>query len=158
VTAFGDNTNPNPFEILDAREAQYSATKHQRAHVDKVAKAHDALADAEYTYRTALSARWKQLREEGWAATVCGDIARGEESIAQLRCERDKRQGELRALEEDSYRIAADRRGLDGLIAWSKDRDLRVDAEPGDWSQQKTFGRGVPEGVDPQTGELRSVA
>jgi len=141
VTDFGDNTLTQPLEIIEARTAQHQASKTQRDHVDKVAGAHDDLANAEYAYRTALSDRWKELRGEGWAATVCGDIARGEEKIANLRKERDEAQGALRALEEDSYRIAADRRALDGLVRWSMHRDLRTDAPPLKF--------------DPVTGEIR---
>lgn len=155
--SFADNTNPHPFEIEDARAAQHLASENQRDHSDALAKAYNALADAEYTYRTALTARWKQLKEEGWATTVCGDIARGEESIAHLRRERDKREGELEEMKQDAYRLAADRRALDGLVDWSMRRDLRVDAEPANWSQQPTEGRGVPAGVDPATGELRAA-
>lgn len=156
--SFGENTNPHPLEIQDAREAQHRASVIQREHGDALAKAHEALADAEYTYRTALTARWKQLKEAGWAATVCGDIARGEESIAQLRRERDKREGELEQLKQDGYRFAADRRALDGLVDWSKRRELRTDVEPLDWRTQPTYGTGLPPGVDPQTGELEAAA
>jgi hypothetical protein len=148
---FGDNKLSNPFEIVEAREAEFAASKAQRDHADALGAAHLKLADAEYTYRTALSARWKQLKAEGWAATTCGDIARGEESIATLRRERDRREAEVKRLEEMSYALGADRRALDGLVDWSKHRDLRVDAEPADWSKQPVEGRGVP------SGELRAA-
>jgi hypothetical protein len=148
---FGENTQGTPFEIIDAREAQHKASEAQREHGDALAKAHVALADAEYTYRTALVARIKQLKED-WPATTCDNIARGEESIAQLRRERDKREGELETLKDKAYTIAADRRALDGLIDWSMRRDLRVDAEPLQWPRPE--GAGVPPGVDPKTGEL----
>lgn len=153
--AFGDNTNPNPFEIIDAREAQHKASENQREHADKLAKAYGALADAEYTYRTALTNRWKQLKKEGWAATTCGDIARGEESIATLRRERDRREGELKELEQDAFRLAADRRALDGLIDWSMHRDLRTDAPPVEWPTPE--GAGKAPDFDPHTGELRAA-
>lgn len=154
---FGENTQGNPFEIIDARQAQHQASVNQRQHSNEIAKAHGALADAEYTYRTALTNRWKQLKEkEGWAATVCGNIARGEESIATLRRERDKRKGDLEELLQDAYRIAADRRALEGLIDWSMRRDLRVDTPPLEWGRPE--GAGVPAGVDSRTGELRPVA
>jgi hypothetical protein len=153
---FGDNKLSNLFEIVEAREAQYKASETQRDHADALAAAHNALADAEYTYRTALSARWKQLKDEGWAATVCGDIARGEESIATLRRARDQRLGEVKRLEELFYAFGADRRGLDGLVHWSRARDLRTDAPPENWPRPE--GAGVPAGVNPKTGELRAAA
>ncbi len=151
MTDFGDNTLPNPFEIVEARAAEYAASKAQRDHADALGRAHLKLGDAEYTYRTALSARWKQLKAEGWAATTCGDIARGEESIATLRRERDRCEAEVKRLEEMSYALGADRRALDGLVAWSMRRDLRTDAPPVDWPRPEGAG------VDPHTGELRAA-
>jgi hypothetical protein len=155
--SFGDNTNPHPLLIEDAREAQHKASESQRKNADLLGKAHKAVADAEYTYRVALTARIKQLKAEGWAVTTCDNLARGEASIAALRKIRDEREGDLREGEQSAYTLAADRRALDGLIDWSKRRELRIDTEPGDWSRQPTDGAGVPPGVDPRTGELRAA-
>jgi hypothetical protein len=128
--SFGDNTNPRPFEIIDAREAEYKASESQRKLADELADAHGRVADAEYAYRRALTARIRQLHEGGMAITMCPTVARGEESIAVLRRDRDKLQGKLAGVEQECFRAGADRRALDGLIDWSKRRDLRVDAEP----------------------------
>lgn len=47
------------------------------------------LAQKEYDYRLALSARLTKLRADGQPVTHLADIARGEPSIAKLRMERD---------------------------------------------------------------------
>lgn len=142
MTLPAENTNPHPFELADGREAEYKASESQRKLADELAKAHAGVAEAEYTYRTALVARVKQLKEEGWAATTCENIARGEESIALLKRERQKKEGDLASVEQECFRAGADRRALDGLIDWSKHRDLRVDAPPA---------------YNPETGELRAA-
>jgi hypothetical protein len=165
---FGENTNPHPFELVDARAAEHKASESQRKLADELKRAHFAVADAEYRYRRALSDRTKQLHIEGiktgpsenkgLAITTCQDIARGEESIALLRKERDERGGDLADVQQECFRAAADRKALtEGLVAWSMRRDLRTDAEPADWLKQPAYGRGVPAGVDPVTGEVSAA-
>lgn len=148
---FGDNANPHPLLIEDARAAQHKASEAQRKHAENLGKAYGAVADAEYTYRTALTARIKQLKDEGWAVTTCDNIARGEESVATLRRERDRREGELEEMKQGAFTLAADRRALDGLIDWSMRRELRIDVEPGDWSNRPVEGAVR---VDSRTGEI----
>lgn len=147
MTLPAENKLTHPLEIVEARQAEYKASETQRKHADALAKAYDDLANAEYAYRTALSDRWKELKAEGWAMTTCGDIARGEPAIAELRRKRDRCEGEVEKLKELSYAYGADRRALDGIVDWSKHRDLRTDAP-------------VPPGfeLDRGTGELRRVA
>lgn len=48
------------------------------------------LAKAERTYRISLATKLIELKASGVAATLCSDLARGDEIIAQLREERDK--------------------------------------------------------------------
>lgn len=139
--SFAENTL-SPLEIADAREAQYKASELQRQLADDLAKAHKDLALAEFRYRRALTERIKQLHEAGMAITTCADVAKGEESVAVLRRERDDLKGDLAAVEQNAFRRGADRRALDGLVRWSMGRDLRVDAEPADWSKQETYGSG----------------
>jgi hypothetical protein len=134
--SLGDNTLTHPLQIEDAREAQHTASETQREHGKKLLAAHFALADANYTYNTAKVARIKQLKEEGWAATVCAEIAKGEESIAHLRRERDKREGELEKLRDHAFTLGADRRALDALVDWSMKRELRTDVPPPDFDRE----------------------
>lgn len=48
------------------------------------------LAKAERIYRISLATKLIELKASGVAATLCSDLARGDEIIAQLREERDK--------------------------------------------------------------------
>ena len=48
------------------------------------------LAKAERTYRISLATKLIELKASGVAATLCSDLARGDEIIAQLKEERDK--------------------------------------------------------------------
>lgn len=48
------------------------------------------LAKAERTYRISLATKLIELKASGVAATLCSDLAKGDEIIAQLREERDK--------------------------------------------------------------------
>lgn len=136
--AFGENTL-SPLEIVDAREAQHKASELQRDLADSLAQAHRDVAAAEYAFRTALTARIKQLHDGGMAITMCEGYAKGEESIAKLRKIRDEKRGDLASIEQNAYRMGADRRSLDGLIDWSKHRDLRTDAPPAEGAVE-TFG------------------
>lgn len=48
------------------------------------------LAKAERIYRISLATKLIELKASGVAATLCSDLAKGDEIIAQLREERDK--------------------------------------------------------------------
>lgn len=48
-----------------------------------------AAADAERVYRIKLAEKMLFLREQGIPATMVGDIARGDKTVAQLKFERD---------------------------------------------------------------------
>lgn len=145
MTDFGDNTL-NPFEIQEAREAQFAASKAQRVTADLLATKLRELAAAERTYREALTARIKELHTKGFdgskpiAITTCEVIAKGEASISVLREKRDDAKAEVKKAEQIAFTVGADRRGLDGIIRWSEGRDLRVDAEPASerqWAEQQ---------------------
>lgn len=134
MTGLGDNTL-RPLEIAEARAAQHKASEYQRAIADKLAAQHRDLADKERRYRVALTARIKQLHagtdeDKGMAITMCETVAKGEDSIATLRAERDEAKGDLKKLDQLAFAAGADRRALDGLIQWSQHRDLRTDTPP----------------------------
>jgi hypothetical protein len=108
----------HPLQIADSRDAQHKASELQRDLADDLAKKHKEVAAAEFRYRVALTARIKQLHhDEGMAITMCETVAKGEESIATLRRERDNLRGDLASLEQNGFRMGADRRALDGMPA-----------------------------------------
>jgi hypothetical protein len=151
----GDNTL-HPLEIPDAREAAHEASKRQRDVEDQIRDASSAYAEAERQYRLKLTTRIMHLHaQDGVAWTACGEIARGEKEVADLRYARDVAKGVLEAAQQQAFRRGADRRDLDTFLNWSMKRDLRTDAPPVDWPRPE--GAGVPPGVNPHTGELQAA-
>lgn len=147
----------HPLQIPDAREAAYNASEKQRDVEDQIRNASRDFAEAERQYRLKLTTRIMYLHaQDNVAWTACGEIARGEKEVADLRYARDVAKGVLEAAQQQAFRRGADRRDLDTLLNWSMKRDLRTDAPPEQWPRPE--GAGVPAGVDPQTGELRSAA
>lgn len=135
----------HPLEIGDARQAAHKASELQRGVEDRIRDASRELAEAERQYRLKLTERILYLHaQQGLAITMCGEVARGEQVVADLRFKRDVAKGILEAAQQKAFRYAADRRDLQRLIEWSQRRDLRVDTPPAD--------------LDRQTGELRSAA
>lgn len=136
--SLGENTL-QPLQIEDAREAAHRASERQRNTADERAAAIKAKALAEFRYRRALTERIKQLHTQGFdgssglAITMCETVAKGEEPIALLRRERDEAEAEVVRLEQEGFRLAANRRSLDGMLTWSMHRDLRTDTPPADW-------------------------
>lgn len=48
-----------------------------------------AAAEAEQTYRVKLAEKMLTLRDNGYPATLIGDLARGDKEVARLKFERD---------------------------------------------------------------------
>jgi hypothetical protein len=145
----------HPLEIEDARSAAHRASELQREVEDRLKDASRKLAEAERVYRKKLSERIVELKAEGMAVTMCGEVARGEKAVADLRYNRDVAAGVFEAAKQEAFRRGADRRDVDTLLNWSMKRDLRVDTPPADWGQQPTHGDGHPD-FDPVTGEVLS--
>jgi hypothetical protein len=157
VAGFGENTI-QPFLIEDARAAAHKASEQQRSVENLIRDNSRKLAEAERQYRLALTTRILHLHaQDGVAWTACDVIARGEKQVADLRYARDVAKGVLDAAQQQGFRYGADRRDLHRIIEWSQRRDLRTDAEPGDWSKQPVDGAGVPPDADPRTGEVREM-
>lgn len=158
MNALGEN-KLHPLQIEDAREAAHEASKKQREVEDAIRDASRNLAEAERQYRLKLTERILHLHaQDGVAWTMCGEIARGEKAVADLRYARDVAKGILEAALQQGFRRGADRKDVHRLLAWSEGREMRTDVEPMNWSRQTTYGTGRPPGVDPQTGELQRAA
>jgi len=136
MSALADNTL-HPLEIADARTAAYRASEKQREVEDNLREAAKVLAEKERLYRERLSVRIVELHtEQGYAITMCGDIARGEQAVARLRRDRDIAEGVLDAMRQQAFRRGADRRDLDTLLNWSMKRDLRTDTPPANFDRE----------------------
>lgn len=119
----------HPFEFADAREASDAASAAQQASEQAVTDAYKAFATAEKVYRIALARRLVELRTDGTSITLCGDLARGDEYIAGLKCERDAAEGTAEAMRSAAWRHTADRKELLAFIEWSM-RAFFLDLEP----------------------------
>lgn len=137
----------HPLQIADARDAAFKASEKQREVEDLIRRTSRDLAEAERAYRQKLSERILTLRAEEVAVTMCGEIARGEKAVADLRYSRDVAAGIFEAAKQQAFRRGADRRDVAALLDWSMRRDLRTDAEPGPNTQPETYGAGRPRAV-----------
>lgn len=120
------------WDFTEACAARRKASEDQEATENARLEASKALAAAEKAYRIALARKIIDChQDDGIAWTVAPDIARGDPTVAQLRYERDVAAGVADALEQSSWRHAADRRDLGRLIAWSERQGIADGSETG---------------------------
>jgi hypothetical protein len=108
------------WDFFQAVEATRKAKEAQEDAETAREEAAEALATAELTYRKALAQEITRQHGDGTAWTVCQDMARGEDHVAQLRYERDVAHGVLAATEQRAWRHTADRKDALALIEWSR--------------------------------------
>lgn len=119
-----------PWTFEEARHAANLASAQQKGAEQALREAAGKLADAERAYRMALAKAITRFRAEGSAATVCADLARGDQVVAQLRWQRDVQQGVLDAAQQAAWRHAADRKDVGRFIEWSRSRELSEHGQP----------------------------
>ena len=123
-------TLTHPFDEEDARAAERLASSLQAGGEQALRDAFAAAADAERSYRRSLAEAIVRYKATGVAWTVCGDLARGDALVADLRYSRDVAEGVKEAAVQAAWRLSADRRALGRLVDWSARRDLSHGAEP----------------------------
>lgn len=128
VSGQGEAPGPNatPYDFAEAQAADHEASAAQKAASLAVKEAYEKKAEAEYAYRKKLAETITVLRDEGVAATVAADIARGEATVADLRKTRDIAEGVVEAALQNSWRCSADRKSVSRFIEWSMQIDLRT--------------------------------
>lgn len=112
--------NTQPFDFVEAVAKCRHASEAQRATEQARGEASKTLAAAERDYRLSYAKEIVEAHSRGVAWTVCQDIARGAPHVAKLRHERDVAAGVVDALEQSSWRHAADRRDLQSLLTWAQ--------------------------------------
>ena len=112
--------NAVPYDFGEAREAARRAASNQRQGEDNLREASAKLADAEKAYRIALARKIVEVHANGSAWTVAQDLARGDESVAELRYLRDVAKGVFEATQSAIWRYTADRKDCLELIEWSR--------------------------------------
>lgn len=108
-----------PYSFAEAREAASRFQAAQRAGEDALRAASEKLAEAERVYRKALARKIVEVNAEGAAWTVSQDLARGDDTVADLRYERDVAKGVFEATQTASWRHTANRKDCLALIEWS---------------------------------------
>jgi len=113
-----------PWDFGEAAANNRRASQAQIEAEAFVKEAYAVAAGAEKDYRIALASKITELRAEGTAATVAGDLARGHPDVAQLRYIRDVSLGVCEAASQAVWRATADRRTVESLTNWSMRREL----------------------------------
>jgi DNA-binding transcriptional LysR family regulator len=120
-----EGANQGPWSIEEARTACREATRQQKTAEDNLREAAKDFALAEESYRKALALEIvRQHAEEGAAWTVAPDLARGDSKVAELRRERDIKEGVREAMQQAAWRASANRRDVQRFLDWSARREL----------------------------------
>lgn len=109
-----------PWSIEEAGAQLRKASRFQQEAEGQLKEAYKEAAGAEDAYRIQLAKVVTALREMGVPATVCLDLAKGAEDVAELRRARDIAVGVREAAQQACWRRAADRRDAQALAGWSE--------------------------------------
>lgn len=108
-----------PYDYGEAKAAEARGSRDQAKAAEWRAETAKDYGNAERAYRVALAQEIVRLREAGWPATVCADLARGDERVARLGMERRVAEGLREAAEGASWQASANRKTLERLVKWS---------------------------------------
>lgn len=113
-----------PWTFQEAAERCQDAARAQEEAENRLRRAWREYAEAEETYRVALSRRILEFKEQGIAMTVCADLARGEGDVAEFKRLRDIAEGAKDAAEKAAWRHNSNRKDIRGLADWSARREI----------------------------------
>lgn len=123
----GNFTLDDVLDLDDARDAVRKASTIGALAEQERIDASKAYAEAEREYRKALSTEIVRLHSsEKVAWTACGELARGDDRVADLKYERDVAHGILEVAEQRAFRLQADRKALLALMSWSERQSLAM--------------------------------
>ena len=117
-------TNNRPWDFDEARIACRKASQRQEQSEDALRKAYVDRALAQERYRKALAEKILELRGDGYPATLCLDLAKGSQEVADLRCQWDIAEGVCEALLQACWRHTADRKDTQRFAGWSERREF----------------------------------
>lgn len=115
-----------PWTFPEAHAACDESRQAQATSEQEYGNAVKAAAKAKETYQKALTAEMWRLRKQGVAWSLLGDLARGEERVAQLRRLKDEAEGDMLIAKNAQYRMSADRRDCERFSEWGMRADLRT--------------------------------
>jgi hypothetical protein len=113
---------PWDFDEAHANLAERSAVQQDAER--QVREAYKDHAQKERAYRVALAKKITELKADGVAWTSTGDLARGDEKVADLKLQRRIAEGVLEAAKLHAWTVAADRKDVQGLATWSMRREM----------------------------------
>lgn len=132
-----------PWSIEEAGAQLRRASRFQQAAEEQLKEAYSEAAQAEDAYRIRLAQVITSLREMGVPATVCQDLAKGAEDVAELRRARDVAAGVKAAAEQVCWRRTADRKDAQALAGWSERQMFAEAAGRNAHEFEKPVGRGA---------------
>jgi len=125
-------TNPaaltlgDPLDLDDARKASRAVAEQAKMAIDDLKGWGESFAKAERDYRKALAVKAAELRGQGHPATLVRDLARGDEHVATLCCDRDNAATMMDVCKERLRMIDGQRAALRQLVEWSRRYDERA--------------------------------
>lgn len=114
----------SPFTFGEAKERVNAAKAQQTVAEGNVREAFKTFGQARRAYQTALAQKILEFRSNKVAATICAELARGDEHVADLRFKKDVAEGVMEAARAAVWRHTADRRELEQLVDWSLRREM----------------------------------
>lgn len=113
-----------PWDFDTAYHRCIGASQRQEAIEEEIREAYKSYAEAEEKYRTALAAEIVRAHDDGVAWSTAPDLARGDDTVARLRRERDIQEGVKEAMLQAAWRRVADRKDAQRFSDWSMRREL----------------------------------
>lgn len=118
------NTVLAPWDFVEATVEARKAQANQQKAEERVRVAYREFAEAEQAYRVLLAQTILQYKNEGLAITACADIARGAGEVAELRKDRDIKEGLKEAAQAALWRHQSNRKDVLHFAEWSQRREL----------------------------------
>lgn len=116
--------NEQPWSFAEAAaKCRKAAAAQELAEGAYLAAARD-FAAKEQAYRVALATEIVKAHADGVAWSTAPDLARGDDTVARLRMERDVAEGVREAMQQALWRQVANRKDTQRLADWSQRREL----------------------------------
>lgn len=122
--------NNRPWDFDEARLACRKASQRQEQAEEALRKAYIDRALSQERYRRALADKILELRADGYPATLCLELSKGDEHVADLRRKWEISDGVCEALQQACWRHTADRKDAQRFADWSQRREEK---EAGGW-------------------------
>jgi hypothetical protein len=110
----------DPLDLDDGRRAASMLARQCRDGVNNLDRAVKAHAEAEQSYRIAYATKLVELRSNATPVGIATEMAKGDESVARLKYERDLAKGMIDVARERLRQLDGERASLRQLLEWSR--------------------------------------